>query len=243
MTHRGRKVPASGDARSEARRFPPIGTAIRLRATGFSVVTNALPMLRVRDAGHMPGRLGFLAYFAALGAGFIFAELCFVQRFVLFLGNPTYSLTVMLFSFLTAAGIGAYLSGGLPDRPERVLPALVGALAILVGFYEVALPAIFARLIAAPLAVRIVTTVLLCAPLGGVLGMFFPYGIRLTSALNRDFVAWAWAVNGCLTVVGSVTSIIIAISYGFTVVVGLFLLIYVVGAACFVRTYRRVVPA
>ena len=84
---------------------------------------------------------------------------------------------------------------------------------------------------------------LLCAPLGGVLGTFFPYGIRLTSALNRDFVAWAWAVNGCLTVVGSVTSIIIAISYGFTVVVGLFLLIYVVGAASFVRTYRRVVPA
>jgi hypothetical protein len=208
----------------------------------FSAVTIALPMVRARAAaGAMPGRAGFLAYFAALGAGFIFAEISFVQRFILFLGYPTYSLTVMLFSFLTAAGVGAHLSGRLPDRPARVLPALVAALTALVVFYVLALPANFDALLAAPLAVRVATTVALCTPLGGLLGTFFPYGIRLTGAINRDFVAWAWAVNGCLTVVGSVMSIIVAMTFGFTVVIGLFLAIYWLGAVAFVRTYARVV--
>jgi hypothetical protein len=207
----------------------------------FSAVTIALPMIRVRGAAaSMPGRLGFLTYFAALGAGFIFAEISFVQRFILFLGYPTYSLTVMLFSFLTAAGIGARLSGGLPDRPASVLPTLVGALTAMVLFYVFVLPTIFERLAGASVAVRVATTVALCTPLGGLLGMFFPYGIRLTSAIDRKFVAWAWAVNGCLTVVGSVLSIMIAITYGFTVVISLCLAIYWLGALSFVRTYGRV---
>ena len=188
----------------------------------------------------MPGRWGFLGYFAALGMGFIFAEISFVQKFILFLGYPTYSLTVMLFSFLTFAGVGAYLSGSLPDDPRQTLPALVGILSGLVLFYVLALPFVFDALLSAPLALRIFVTVLLCAPLGGVLGVFFPYGIRLTSAINLDFVAWAWAINGCLTVVGSVASIIIAMTYGFTTVILLFLVIYWLGAASFVRTYGRI---
>jgi len=207
----------------------------------FSVVAIALPMIRVRGgASTMPGRWGFLAYFAALGVGFMFAEISFVQRFILFLGYPTYSLTVMLFSFLTAAGIGAHLSGRLPDNPARTLPALVLTLTVVVVAYAIALPSIVGALLAASLAVRIVVTVLLCAPLGGVLGMFFPYGIRLTAALNRDFVAWAWAVNGCLSVVGSVLAIILAMGYGFTVVTVVFIAIYWVGAASFVRTYASI---
>jgi hypothetical protein len=207
----------------------------------FSVVAIALPMIRVRGgASTMPGRWGFLAYFAALGVGFIFAEISFVQRFILFLGYPTYSLTVTLFSFLTAAGIGAHLSGRLRDNPARTLPVLVLTLTAVVAVETIALPSIMEALLAASLAVRIVATVLLCAPLGGVLGMFFPYGIRLTTALNRDFVAWAWAVNGCLTVVGSVLAIILAMSYGFTVVSVVFVAVYWLGAASFVRTYASV---
>jgi ABC-type dipeptide/oligopeptide/nickel transport system permease subunit len=70
--------------------------------------------------------------------------------------------------------------------------------------------------------------------------MFFPYGIRLTAALNRDFVAWAWAVNGCLSVVGSVLAIILAMGYGFTVVTIVLVVVYWLGVASFVRTYSLV---
>jgi hypothetical protein len=217
---------------------------ILVLAVAFSAATIALPMLRVRAAARaMPGRVGFLAYFAALGAGFIFAEISFVQKFILFLGYPTYSLSVMLFTFLTAAGIGAWLSGRLPADPARVLPALAAALTALVLFYVVALGGIFEAVLAASLPLRMATTVALAAPLGGVLGTFFPYAVRLLSAVNRDFVAWAWAVNGCFTVVGSVLSIIVAMTWGFTAVIVLALAVYWVGVASFVRTHRRVGPA
>jgi hypothetical protein len=73
--------------------------------------------------------------------------------------------------------------------------------------------------------------------------MFFPYGIRLTSAASADFTAWAWAVNGCLSVAGSVASIMLAITYGFTAVVLAALVIYWLGAASFVAAYRRVAPS
>jgi len=213
---------------------------ILILAVLFSVVAIVLPLLRVGAAGKMPQRWGFLGYFGALGLGFIFAEISFVQRFILFLGYPTYSLTVMLFSFLTAAAVGAYLSGRLPANPTRTLPPLVAALTVLVLLYILVLPYLFEALLASSLIVRIAVSIALCAPLGGVLGMFFPYGIRLTSSLNRDFVAWAWAVNGCLTVVGSVLSIMLAMTYGFTVVLILFVAIYWLGAASFVRAFARV---
>lgn len=209
-------------------------------ATAFSVVAIALPLARVRrGAANTPGRWGFLGYFAALGCGFIFAEISFVQRFILFLGYPTHSLTVTLFSFLTFAGIGAYLSGRLPGEPAKALPALVAVLTAIVVLYVVALPSVTGAFLAAPMAVRIVVTIALCAPLGGVLGMFFPYGIRLISAVNRDFIPWAWAANGCLTVVGSVLSIILAMTFGFTAVILLLPVVYGLGAASFVLSWRR----
>lgn len=210
----------------------------------FSIAAIGLPLLRVRSAAPpLPGRFGFLGYFAALGAGFIFAEISFVQMFIHLLGYPTYSLTVMLFSFLTAAGAGALLSGRLADDPRRVLPRLAAVLTVLVLGYGVALPRIFELVMTQSLAVRIAVTVVLCAPLGAVLGTFFPYGIRLISALDRDFVAWAWAINGCVTVVGSVASIILAMTFGFSTVIALVVVIYWLGVTSFVTGWGHATGA
>ncbi len=206
----------------------------------LSALAVAAPLLAGRRAGaRMPRRGGFLLYFACLGVGFIFIEISFVQRFILFLGYPTYSLTVLLFAFLTAAGLGAWASGWLPDEPGRVLPGLAAALTGLLAVYVGVLPWIFDALLSAPLALRIAVTGLLCLPLGGLLGMFFPYGVRLSSALDPDFVAWAWAANGCLTVVGSIASMIVAMTFGFTAVLLASLGVYWLGAAGFVHSWRR----
>jgi spermidine synthase len=209
----------------------------------FSIMAILVPLFGAAGAARpTPGRWGFLGYFAALGAGFIFAEISFVQRFIQFLGYPTYALTVVLFSFLTAAGVGAYLSRWLPGRPGRVLPLLVGALALLVIFYVLAMPPIMQRLIGSSLPIRILVTIALCVPMGGVLGTFFPYGIRLIAAVNPDFTPWAWAVNGCLTVVGSVATIILATALGFDAVMLLFLVIYALGVASFCAGHARLSP-
>ncbi len=217
---------------------------ILVLASLFSAVAIALPLVRSRGGGRsLPGRWGFLAYFAALGAGFIFAEICLIQRFVLFLGHPTYSLSVMLFSLLSCAGVGAWLSGRLPERPAAVLPALAAALSLAVLLLIAAAPPLFERFLGSPLPVRAALTFLLCAPVGGVLGAFFPYGIRLTSALDPDLTPWAWAVNGCLTVVGSVTAIVVATTFGFAVVLAACLVVYWLGAAAFAASWRRARPA
>jgi hypothetical protein len=205
----------------------------------FSAIAIGLPLLGAgRELRAVPGRWGLLAYFAALGAGFIFAEISFVQRFLLFLGYPTYSLSVILFSFLVSAGAGAAWSGRLSPDPGRVLPRLTAALTLIIGVYLLVTPALFRALLATPLALRVLVTFALCAPLGAVLGTFFPYGIRLTSALSRDFSAWAWALNGCLTVVGSVATIMIATTWGFTTVLLLTLGIYWLATFAFIRAYR-----
>ena len=119
-----------------------------------------------------------------------------------------------------------------------MLPRLAAALSVLVLLYLLATPALFRALLAAPLPLRVAVTFALCAPLGALLGSFFPYGIRLTSGRSRDFSAWAWAVNGCLTVVGSVAAIMIATTWGFTVVLLCLLAVYWLGAAAFVHAWR-----
>jgi spermidine synthase len=210
-------------------------------ACGLSLLVIIFPLIPARSAlTAIPGRWGFMVYFGALGTGFIFLEISFVQRFILFLGYPTYSLSVMLFAFLTSAGVGAHLSGGLPAVPSRVLPQLSTALTGLVLLYVLALPSVFDLLLEMPLSVRILVTVLLCVPLGGVLGMFFPFGLKLVSEMNVNLVPWAWAVNGCLTVVGSVASIVIALTFGFRTVALLAVAIYWVGAVSFMLAYDRV---
>ena len=62
------------------------------------------------------GWLAWLVYFGALGAGFMLIEVAVLQRFVLLLGHPVYSLTVTLFSLLLGTGLGAAWSRRL-GRP------------------------------------------------------------------------------------------------------------------------------
>ena len=52
-----------------------------------------------------PARGGLrVLYFVAIGLGYIMVEIAFIQRFVLFLGYPTYALTVVYFLMLLSSG-------------------------------------------------------------------------------------------------------------------------------------------
>jgi len=70
--------------------------------------------------------LGFLLYFLFIGAGYILIEVGLIQKFVLFLGHPTYALTVVIFSMLVSSGVGSGLSRRvLADDEGRLIKALV----------------------------------------------------------------------------------------------------------------------
>jgi hypothetical protein len=175
------------------------------------------------------GNIGFITFFSAIGVGFIFIEISFIQKFVLFLGYPTYSLTVVLFSLLTYSGIGSFLTGRMTMPPEDRFWRLFGVIAIVSVAYLVALPVIFRAFLGSPFWVRVIISSLVLVPLGLVMGMFFPSGIQIVRRANEQFVPWAWGINGCASVVATVLAVILAMGYGFRFVTLVALAIYLVG--------------
>jgi len=72
-----------------------------------------------------------LLYFVAVGLGYILVEIAFIQRFVLFLGHPTYALTVVIFLLLLASGTGSLFSRRwLPDTTRGWIPLVLLIVAI-----------------------------------------------------------------------------------------------------------------
>jgi spermidine synthase len=165
------------------------------------------------DAG---AKLGYVFYFACLGLGFIIVEVAMIQKFILFLGHPVYSLTVVLFSVLLFTGLGSYLSGRISD--DRLGPTLLkvlGLLIVLVLVYIVALPPIFYGLVQLARPLRIIISVVLMAPLALTMGIPMPSGIRILSTRAPEIIPWAWGVNGAASVMGSVGALAIALLTGF----------------------------
>ncbi|MBV9951536.1 MAG: hypothetical protein JO291_06265 [Acidimicrobiia bacterium] len=185
----------------------------------FALVFLLLPFVTIRKVwSALPRKASSAVYFAALGFGFIFFEITLIQKLTLFLGYPTYSLTVTLASILVFTGIGALLSDKLAPSTWRAALPLLGALVILTFAYLFGLPAATDALFQLPLAARVALAFVFLAPLGVCLGMFMPLGLTAVSRLtthSREYVAWGWAVNGFASVVGSVLTTLLAMTFGF----------------------------
>jgi hypothetical protein len=164
------------------------------------------------------GWAGWLTYFGALGAGFMLLEVALLQRFVLLLGHPVYSLTVTLFSLLLGTGLGSLIGRRIAD--SRVLQttgrALLGIVAI-AALAPLVLPWLIDVAIAWPLPARIAAAAAILAPLGMLLGMPLPGGMRLLAARRPDIVPWGWGMNGTFSVIGATLAVFIAMNWGFTV--------------------------
>jgi hypothetical protein len=178
----------------------------------------------------------WLTYFGMLGAGFMLIEVALLQRFVLLLGHPVYSLTVTLFSVLLGTGIGSLISRRISD--DRLLRTielvLLGIVAIAV-LAVVALPPVIRSSISASHAARIALTVLLITPAGVLMGMPLPAGVRLMTVSDSALVPWAWGMNGALSVIGATLAVFIAMNWGFSVTLLTGAAIYL-GAAVLLHT-------
>jgi hypothetical protein len=179
-----------------------------LCAIGF-----VLPLVAVRRAGRPGARA--LSFFAFIGLGFLLLEVVLIQRFVLFLGFPTYALSVVLFALLVFTGVGALVAERRAARPRN---ALVVALAAVTGLTLAAafgLQPLLRALIDLPFAARVAVAVALLAPAGVGMGMAMPIGLRRLVELHPGGVPWAWAVNGLTSVLASALAVAIAITAGF----------------------------
>ena len=175
-----------------------------------------------------------LLYFVAVGLGYILVEIAFIQRFVLFLGHPTYALTVVIFLLLLSSGAGSLLSRRLlPNTARGWIPLVILVLAI--ALYTWGLTSLLTSLIGLPFFVKLVVSAVVLVPLGFAMGMPFPTGLRaianiadvelpaseLGEPANSDdnAVEWAWAMNAASSVLGSVLAMVIAIHFGLNVTV------------------------
>ncbi len=180
-----------------------------------------LPLALLDRRGlQIEGRWAWLAYFAALGLGFIMVEIALLQRFLLFLGQPIYTYAVVLAGLLIFTGIGSHAAGnwGADAEPLRTLKrALLGAI-VLVPITAVITPAVFRACLGLGISWRIAIALLLVAPLGFVLGMPFPLGLRLAMQRSSALGSWAWGVNGFFTVIGTVLALMLGMMIGFRIV-------------------------
>ena len=157
-------------------------------------------------------------YFGSLGAGFMLLEVALLQRFVLLLGHPVYSLTVTLFSLLLGTGLGSLVSRRVASSRVHIVTvrALVG-IALVAGGAALGLSHLIDLGIAWALPARIAFAVMLVAPVGILLGMPLPGGMRLVAADRADIIPWGWGINGAFSVVGATLAVFIAMNWGFSV--------------------------
>ena len=163
-----------------------------------------------------------MIYFCLIGIAFLFVEIPLIQRYILYLGNPAFAMTVVLFSLLLFSGLGSQWSNRVPAR------LALGGLVLLLSVYPALLPAFFHQTLALSLGVKLALGCLALAPIGFLMGIPFPTGVRLLTGLDQSevLIPWAWGINGAASVVSSILAALLALSWGFNLVMYL-------GTACY----------
>jgi hypothetical protein len=193
--------------------------ALLLTSAVLCAALALLPALARRDprAPGEPRPLGAIAFFGALGLGFMLVEIGLLQRVLLFLGHPALALSVVLATLLVAAGLGARTTQGVAlaasERALRIRLAAILGVVVVVAF---ALPPLFHALLPLPRAGRIAAAIVVLLPVGFALGQALPLALRRLATGRAELVPWAWSVNGGFSVFGSVLAMTIAINNGYT---------------------------
>ena len=200
-------------------------------------------LLHARSKGGRPG-IGMVAllYFVAIGLGYIMTEIAFIQRFVLFLGHPTYALTVVVFLMMLSSGMGSIAARHWSIAGNRLLVPLVAIAAVLIVDCAV-LSSLLAREVGLSFVAKLAISAGLLIPLGFCMGIPFPTGLAALNARSsrtaENGIEWAWAMNAASSVLGSVVAMLVAIHYGLNTTLGTATAAYVLAAVAAVASLRR----
>jgi hypothetical protein len=229
-------------ASNPAYRSSAEGNYALLAVLGISAVLATvfivLPLLLRRGAAlSLSSNWPFLLYYAAIGVGFMMIMVPTIQRLTIYLGSPTYSLAIVLFTILLSSGIGSHTTGRLLDSQVRARQRLaILGLMLVVAAQLVLVPFLIPATQAWPFALRAVLVVAIIFPAGFCMGQPFPLGIKWIGRRREEVIPWLWAINGVASVIGSVLASVIGLAYGFRVVslagvacyaLALFLAVYV----------------
>ncbi len=186
---------------------------------------------REEEVGTKKSEIGIatmIPYFAALGMGFILIELALLQKLILLMGNPTMTFALLLFTLLISSGAGSLLSARIAKNNMKNLVFILGGIAGLGILYFLFLPPLIYSTIAEPIEAKAAVSIAILAPIGFLMGMPLPTGMRLLKVHRPDYIPWMWAVNGAFSVLGAVLAIALGIMYGSSLAMILGILIYLV---------------
>jgi hypothetical protein len=183
-----------------------------LSLTFLSIV---LPLALTTNKAALRGMLPFFVFFSGIGLGFMLIEISQLQRLIIFLGHPSYALSVVLFSLLLSSGIGSLATQRLGNPHPRlsILWPFVPLVVLLIAFAFVT-PLAIDRLDSATTPFRIVAATAMLVPIGFLMGMPFPIGMKLASLRPNAPTAFLWGINGAMSVCASVLAVLVALSWG-----------------------------
>ena len=213
----------SGASEERSSHFGGAGFLIVLGSLVVAVVAAGafilLPLIvrgKASTEGESPGgtigRFWPFVYFGGLGLGFLWVEIPLLQRYILYLDQPTYAFATVLFGVLVWSGVGSLSS----YRLRVPMAAAVWTTAALSALYAFGLPPVFELTLGLPLMGRLALSIALLAPLGVAMGVPFPRAIRMLGEQAPALVPWAWAVNGSTSVISAILATVLALSFGFT---------------------------
>jgi predicted membrane-bound spermidine synthase len=197
----------------------------------------AVPLLLTTGRTSLRGAAPHFVFFAAIGLGFMLIEVSQMQRLIVFLGHPTYGLSVVLFALLLSSGLGSYTTG--KATTSRAALGRLGALLVALVAFGAATPAVASACQSAATPVRIGVAVAVLFPLGFLMGMPFPLGMRAAAQRTAGLTPWLWGLNGAASVCASVLAVAIALSFGISASYWCGAASYFLAAAALVWASRR----
>lgn len=206
---------------------------------GLTCLCVIVPLLLTTKREVLRGTLPLFVFFASIGFGFMLVEISQMQRLIVFLGHPTYGLSVILFSLLVSGGAGSFLTQRIGEPGSRgrasfwlfLLPCVLVVFGVLTPY----LVRMFQES-STPLRILVATGILF--PLGLFMGMAFPLGMKLASTLSASLTPWLWGINGTTSVCASVVGVVIALSSSISASFWTGFLCYVVAFLAFVWARR-----
>lgn len=171
--------------------------------------------------GAVKNNLGLSAFFACIGLAFILVEIAQMQRLIILLGHPTYSLSVVLFALLVSSGLGSFMTrrvGTEDSDPIRgAIIRRMTMLLLMLAVIGIATPGVIRNFVSASTSARIIAALALLMPAGFFMGMCFPLGMKVAAQRRGDIAAWLWGINGATSVVASVLAVVIAMAWGISI--------------------------
>ncbi|NIM19833.1 MAG: hypothetical protein GTO51_06270 [Candidatus Latescibacteria bacterium] len=211
---------------------------------GLTFLCIIVPLLLTANKRSLRNCRADFIFFAAIGLGFMLVEISQLQRLIVFLGHPTYGLSVVLFALLLSGGIGSYFTQSLwGQQLSRRGAARLLLLLIVLVIFGIATPYAIHAARGAVTPVRIVSAAVLLFPLGVFMGMAFPLGMKIASNKSASLTPWLWGINGATSVCASVIAVVIALSWGISASFWVGFICYVIAFLAFLWSSREAASA